>query len=43
MEQHWLGKTKPKQAFQIDLKCFQKVATEFKKKSFDRIFYWLTD
>jgi len=33
MGQYWLGKTKPKNA------CFQKVATEFKKKLFNRIFY----
>jgi len=29
MRQHWLGNTKPKKSFQIDLKRFQKVATEF--------------
>jgi len=30
MGQYWLGKTK---SSQINLKCFQKVATEFKKNS----------
>jgi len=29
MGQYWLGKTEPKTSFQIDPKCFQKVATEF--------------
>ena len=29
IRQYWLGETKPKQAFKIDLKCFQQVATEF--------------
>ena len=35
MRQYWLGKT----SLQIDPKCFQRVATEFKKKLFNRIFY----
>jgi len=43
MWQYWLGNTKPKNSFQIDPKHFQKVATEFLKKLFNRIFYWLTD
>ena len=29
IRQYWLGKTKPKQAFRFDLKCFQQVATKF--------------
>jgi len=36
MWQYWFGNTKPKD-------WFQKVATEFKKKLFYGIFYWLTD
>jgi len=32
MRQHWLGKTKLKKFFQIDLKRFQKVSMEYKKK-----------
>jgi len=34
MGQYWLGKTKPKQVFRLDPKCFQNVATEFKKKEY---------
>ena len=29
IKQYWLGETKPKTSFQIDLKCFQQVDTEF--------------
>ena len=39
MGQYWLCKTKPKTSFQIDPKCFQKVATEF---DFFNIFQLLT-
>jgi len=39
MGHYWLGKTKPKQAFQINPKRFQKAATEFnKQKLFNGIF-----
>jgi len=34
MWQYWLGNTKPKKSFQIDPKHFQKVATEFIKKTY---------
>jgi len=37
MWQDWLGNTKPPKNFQIDPKCFQKVATGFLKKN--GIFY----
>jgi len=42
MGQFWLGKTKPKKAFRLTPKFFQKVATEFLKKFIQRNFL-LTD
>jgi len=37
MEQYWLGKTKPKQAFKLKQNAFKELLI------FNGIFYWLTD
>jgi len=43
MWQYWLGNTKPKKAFRLNLNAFKKLLLNFEKNLFNKIFYWLTN